>query len=101
MPDGFAARLPSRDARLYPFVFQSFPEPVCIIATICQQGRRAGVVADLACSYEEADRAPIGIGYGMQLGVHATPCAADQTAPLVAWPPFFDRRLFAVRCAFR
>jgi hypothetical protein len=29
------------------------------------------VVTDLACSHEESDRAAIGIGDGMQLGVHA------------------------------
>ena len=39
----------------------------------------------------------IGIGDGMQLGVHATPGPTDQSAA----PPFFDRRLEAVRCAFR
>ena len=106
--DWLAARLPSGDARLYPFVFQRFPKPVGIIASVCQQpfrrgqtaqqGRRAGVVADLACGHEEADRAAIGIGDGMQLGVHAASRAADQT---VAGSPFFDRRLVAVRCAFR
>lgn len=37
----------------------------------------------------------------MQLGVHAAPGAADQTAPLVAGFPFFDRKLVALRCAFR
>ena len=32
MLDGFAARLPARDAGLYPFVFQRFPEPIGIIS---------------------------------------------------------------------
>ena len=111
MLDGFAARLPAGNAGLYPLVFQRFPEPVSVIATVgqqplrlwqaAQQGRRTGVVADLAGGHEEADRAALGVGDGMQLGVHAALGSADQTAPLVAGPPFFDRRLVAVRCAFR
>jgi hypothetical protein len=109
--DGLVARLPSADAGLYPLVFQRISEPVGIMAPVgqqplrlwqtTQQGRRIRIVADLACGHEEADRAAIGIGDGMQLGVHAALCPADQTAVLVAWPPFFDRRLVAVRCAFR
>ena len=75
-------------------------QPLCLWQA-AHQRRRAGVVADLACGHEEADRATIGIGDGMQLGVHAAFRAADQTATLVAWPPFFDRRLVAVRCALR
>jgi hypothetical protein len=111
MLDGFAARLPAWDAGLYPFVFQRFPEPVSVIAPVsqqpvclrqaAQQGDRTGVVANLACRHEEADRAAIGIGDGMQLGVHAALGSTDQTAPLVAGSPFFDRRLVAVRCALR
>lgn len=42
------------------------------------------MVADLACGHEEADRAPIGISDGVQLGIHAALRAADQAAPLVA-----------------
>ena len=61
-----------------------------------RQCRRAGVIADLACGHEKPDWTAIGIGNGMQLGVHAALRAADQTAPLVARPPFFDRRLVAV-----
>jgi len=64
-----------------------------------QQGGSTGVVADLACSHEEPDRAAVGIGNGMQFGVHAALGSADQAAPLVVRPPFFDRRLVAVRCA--
>jgi hypothetical protein len=37
----------------------------------------------------------------MQLGVQPALRATDQTAPLVAGSPFFDRRLVAVRCALR
>src|SRR5690606_4864449 len=70
--DRLVARLPARDAGLYSPVFQRFSEPVGVIAAISEQpvrlwqtapqGRRAGVVADLVCGHEEADRAPIGIG---------------------------------------
>jgi hypothetical protein len=111
MLDGVAARLPAGNAGPYPLVFQRFPEPISVITAVgeqplrlwqvAQQGRRTGIVADLPCGHEEADRAAIGIGDGMQLGVHAALRAADQTASLVAWPPFFDRRLVAVRCALR
>ncbi len=37
----------------------------------------------------------------MQFGVHAAFGSADQAAPLIVGPPFFARRLVAVRCAFR
>ncbi|CAM8671106.1 hypothetical protein MCEREM30_00825 [Paracoccaceae bacterium] len=109
--DWLATGFPAWDARLYPLVFQRICEPVSVIAPVgqqplrlwqaAQQGRRAGIVADLACGHEEADRAAIGLGDGMQIGVHAALGSADQTAPLVACPPFFDRRLVAVRCTFR
>src|SRR5690606_24191969 len=109
--DGIAARLPAGDAWLYPLVFQRFPEPVSVITAVgqqpvrlwqaAQQGRRAGVVTDLARGHEEADRASIGVGNGVQLGVHAAFRPADQTSPLVAGSPFFARRLVAVRCAFK
>ena len=48
-----------------------------------------------------ADRAAIGIGDGVQFGVHAALGSANQAAPLVVRPPFFDHRLVAVRCALR
>ena len=97
--DGFATGLPARDTWPYPHVLQCFSEPVRIIAPAgrqplrgwqaAQQGRRAGVVTDRTASDEEPDRAAIGIGHGMQFGVHATPGAPDQTpAPL-----FFTPRL--------
>jgi hypothetical protein len=37
----------------------------------------------------------------VQFGVHAASGSADQTASLVVGPPFFDRRLVAVRWALR
>ena len=75
-------------------------QPFCRWQAI-QQGRRTGVVAHLACDHEEAERAALNICDGMQLGVHAALGATDQTSPLVARTPFFDRGLVVVRCAFR
>ena len=98
MFDGFAARLPARDPGLYPLVFQRIAEPVSIIAPVgkqpfglrqaVQKGGRVSVIVDLACGHEEAERPALGVGDGMQLGVHAALRAADQTAPLVACTPF-------------
>jgi Transmembrane secretion effector len=98
---GPATRRPGRDASLYAFVFQRFSEPIGVMASIsqrplrlrqaAQRGRSAGMVADLACGHEEADRLPIGIG--IQLAVHAALCATDQKTHLVTCPPVFDRRL--------
>ena len=75
----------------------NFPEPVGIMAPVGQQplrlwqtarqGCRTHVVAYLACRHEFDD--------------HPPRAPADQTAPQVAWPLFFDRRLVAVRCALR
>ena len=62
---------------------------------------RARGIADLACGHEEPDRTAIGIGDGVQLGVHAPFGSADRAPPLVSIAPFFDRRLLAVRCALR
>ena len=109
--DGFATRLPPGDARAYPLVFQCFPEPVSVIATVrdhpfgsrqaAQQGGSSGVVAHLACGHEELQRTPLRIGDGMQLGVQPAFRAPDEAPALVIGPPFFARRLEAVRCAFR
>lgn len=77
-----AARLPARDAWLYLLVLQRFSKPVGIIAPVGEQplcpgqaaegSCRAGLVANLACGHEEADRPPFGIGDSLQFGVHAT-----------------------------
>jgi hypothetical protein len=95
---GPAKRLSARGARLDAFVFQRIPEPAGIMAVISQrpnrlrqtarQRRRAGVIANLTCGREDAQWAPIGIGYGMQPAGHAALCSADQTAPLDALPCF-------------
>jgi hypothetical protein len=95
----------------YPSVFQRISEPVGIVAPVCQepfrrwqaaqQGRGANVIADLACSHEEADRAAIGVRDGMQLGVQSALRTPDQTTALVIGAPFLARRLEAVRCTFR
>ena len=75
----------------------NFLEPVGIMAPVGQQplrlwqiarqGCRTHVVAYFACRHEFDDHPP------------GTP--SDQTAPPVACPPFFDRRLVAVRCVLR
>ena len=108
---GPAAGLSTWDAWLYPLVFQGISEPISIIATVTQQPfcrwqtaepcHSTGVIADLTCGHKEPDRAAISIGDGVQLGVHPTLCSAYETASLVVRPPFFTRRLIAVRCAFR
>lgn len=96
---------------VYPLVFQCFSEPVGIAAPVCQQplrlwqtaqqGRSIGTTADLARGHEETDRAPISIRDSMQFGVHATLSPTDQAAPRIVGTPFFNRRLVAVRCAFK
>ena len=111
MLDGLSARLPARDARLYPFVCLCISEPVGIIAPVgqqplrlwqtTQQGSCPGVIADLACGHDEADRAAFRVGDGMQFGVHAAFGSTDQTAARVVGPPIFDRRMVAEQCAFR
>ena len=56
-----------------------------------------GVVAALPGGHEEPDRTTDRVGDGMELRVHpALRLPYQQTTP-----PFFDRRLEAVRCAFR
>ncbi|OAJ66120.1 hypothetical protein A0123_03247 [Gluconobacter cerinus] len=47
--------------------------------------------------HEEAQQSSVLIGDRMQLGIHTAFGATDQAA----WPPFFSRRLEAVRCALR
>ena len=66
-------------------------QPISVGQTV-QQSCCAGVVADLASSYEEANWATTGVSGGMQFGVHATLCLADQAST----PPFFTHRLEAV-----
>jgi hypothetical protein len=72
---GFAARLSTGDAGLYPLVFQRISEPVGIMAPVglqpfgfwqaARQCRRSGVIADLALSHTEAVRAALDVGDGM------------------------------------
>lgn len=85
----------------------SVPEPVGVIAPIGQhplrlgqiveQSRCAGIIADLASSYEEAQGPTIRIGDRVKLGVHAALRASDRSSKV----PFLTRRLEAVRCAFK
>jgi hypothetical protein len=109
--DGLSARLPVGDAGLYPLVFQRISEPVGDVAPVGQQLFRRGqaaehgsctsIVADRACGHVELDRATLRVGDGMQFCVHAALGPADQAASPIVEPPIFDRRLVAVRCAFR
>ena len=95
--------LTSLGVEIYASGHRRWPDEVKaqVVADTLEPGATVNAVADLTGSHEEPDRAAIGIGDGMQLGVHAALGSADQTAPLVARPPFFDRRLVAVRCALR
>jgi hypothetical protein len=105
--DGLAAGLPAPDAGPDPLIFKGFAKPIGIVAPVgqqpvglgqaAQQRCGAGIVADLARSHEELEWAAPGIRDGVQLGIHATYGSPDQSATL----PFFNRRLDAVRCAFR
>src|SRR5690606_4344386 len=105
--DGFGAGFAPRNARLYAPFPESIPEPVRVISSVAQQPLRVGkiveqrgsasIIADLACSHEEAERATVCIGDGVQLCVHSPFRAADQPPR----PPFLTRRLDAVRCALR
>ena len=107
VPDGFLPALPAGDARSYPFVFQRISEPVSIMAPVgqhpfclrkaAQHGGGTGVIADRTSRDKHADRTALSIGNGMKLRVHAALRAPDQPPT----PPFFTRRLEAVRWAFR
>ncbi len=96
--DCLAARLPTGDEGAYPLVFQSFPEPVGVVAPVSeyprggrqttQQGGGSRVVADLACGHEELQGPPLGVGDGMTLGGQPTFRAPDQVPALIIGPPF-------------
>ena len=76
--DLLATRLSTRDAGTYTFVFQSFSEPVRVIAAIPKQPldlwqaveERSStlVIAYLSSSDEEAERASLAIADGMKFG---------------------------------
>jgi hypothetical protein len=105
--DGRHARFASRDAGLGAFIYKGFAELIDIIPSIGEkpvgfwqivhQGRSASIITDLPSGYEQADRTADGVCYSMQFGVHAAFSQPDQAST----PPFFDRRLEAVRCALR
>ena len=65
-------------------------------ATI-HQGGRASIITDLPCCDKEADRSSAGVCDRVQFGIHAALGQPDQASS----PPFFNRRLEAVRCALR
>ncbi len=101
--DRLIARSATWDARLDALDLESVSEPIGVVAAVAEkplrlgqvveQRRRTCVVADLAGGHEEAQRAAVRVGDGMQLGVHAALGAPDQAAGT----PFFTRRLEAVR----
>lgn len=62
--------------------------PTTTGATHCPAGDACIAEMTGACGHEDADRATIGVVDGVQLGVLATPCPADQTAPLATSPLF-------------
>lgn len=62
-----------------------------------EQSGGPGIIADLTCGYEEADRAAVRIGHGMKFRIHATLGAPGQAS---GFPPF-TAKLDAVRCALR
>jgi hypothetical protein len=107
--DWRGTRLPTRDAGLYPVVFQRISEPARIVAAVgkqpncrwqaAQKSCRASIVAHLAGSHEEANRPSLSIGDGIQFGIHAAFGSADQQTPMIVGPPVLARRLVAVRCA--
>ncbi len=95
-----------RNAGFDAFVFQSFPEPIGIVAAIRQKmlGKRqiiddqvrAFVITHLAFRQEHHNRAAHTIANGMELGVQAAFRASDTAGNI----PFL-RRLAAVRWALR
>ena len=120
--DLLLAVLSPRNADPYPFVFQRFSISVFIITPVCQEpfgprqtfhkGRRAHVVADLACRHEELQRPPFGIRHGVKFGIQPAFRAPDHpphpaglrgctAATVPPHIPFFTARLEAVRWAFR
>ncbi len=105
--DGHRAGFTAGNAGLDALLLERVAEPLGVIAPVgphplcfrqvVEQSRRSGVVADLASCDEEAQRTSVGIGVGVQLGVHAALGPSDQ-APEI---PFFTPRLEAVRWALK
>lgn len=97
------AELAARNARLNALLLERVSEPFGVIASIGQQplrfgqvveqGRCASVIADLASRDEEAQRAVVGIGNSVKLGVHTALGPSDQAVEI----PLFTPRLDAVR----
>ena len=90
------------DAGAYALVFQSFYEPVGVIATISEQPFDllqafercpcANVITDLTSGDEEVERAAFAVADGVQPVIHAALGAPNQTSA----PPFFTLMLVAV-----
>ena len=101
--DGRRTAFSTRNVRLYAFLPERISEPISVIAAVGQhplrvwqiieQSRYTGVIPDLTCSDEAAQRASIDIGNGMKFDVHATLRAADHERKIL----FFTRKLEAGR----
>lgn len=93
----------TRNAGLDAILLKRVPEPLGIIAPVCQhplrlrqvlkQGRRTNVIADMAGRDEKAQGAAVCIGDGVKLDVHTALGQSDQAAEI----PFFTPTLEAVR----
>ena len=109
--DGHLAAPAGGDAGGDAPIRQSPAEPVGVVAAVGDQSLglgqrgqhrlRAQVVAAVARAQEHAEGPSLGVGHDVQLGVQAPLGAADEAALPGAWPPFWPRRLAAVRCALR
>ena len=95
--DRFVAELPAWNTGLDDVLMQDISEPVCVIAAAAEQRCRTTVIADLAGSHEEAQRAAIRVSGRMELRVHATFGATNQAAKA----PVFAVRPNAARCVSR
>ena len=67
------------------------------LGQIVEQRCSARVIADLTSGHEEAQRATVRVGDGVELRVHAALGATDEPPEI----PFLTRRLDAVQCALK
>ena len=105
--DGLFARLATGDAGRCARAYKGFTELISIVPSVSEeplgfrqtihQGGCTSIVTDLSRCDEEADWSSAGVCNRMQLCVHAALGQPDQASS----PPFFNRRLDAVRCALR
>lgn len=89
---GFAAENAWLDALLLKYVPESLgviapvgQHPLCFWQVV-EQSRRSGVIADLASRDEEAQRASVDIGDGVQPGIYAALGPSDQAREISFLP---------------